>query len=118
MTALRRHGASAARNPNSINDGLLRRLAPLAMTRRPPQPSTCLALARRRPIRFFGRAMRCSLRRGVSPPLCRPSAFQALLKRIHQADDVGRPFLGFGGLDRLAGGPAPYPRLPRILVFR
>src|SRR5713226_2141451 len=79
--------------------------------------STGLALARRRPVRFFSRAMRCSSRRGMSPPLYRASSFQALLKRIHQADDVVRPFLALGDLDRLAGGLAFDQGLQRILVL-
>src|SRR5213595_1443546 len=66
---------------------------------------------------FFSRAVRCSPGRGARPPLCRAPAFQALLKRIHQADDVARPFLALGNLDRLAGGLALDQRLQRILVL-
>src|ERR1700694_5945644 len=79
--------------------------------------STYLALARSRPMRFFGSAMRRPSRRGVSPALCRCPAFQALLKRIHQADDVVRLLLGLGGPDRLAGGLALDQRLQRVLVL-
>src|SRR6185295_11319725 len=79
--------------------------------------SACLALARRRPVGFFGRTMRCSSRRRTSLPLCGAPAFQALLERIHQADHIVPPFLRFGGLDRLAGGLALDQRLQRILVL-
>src|SRR6266446_6116383 len=72
---------------------------------------------RRRPVRFFGGAVRGSPRGGARPPLCGSPAFQALLKRIHQADDVVRPLLALGNLDRLAGGLAPDQRLQRILVL-
>src|SRR5436309_3154043 len=79
--------------------------------------STRLARSCRRPLRFLGGAMRGSPGRGARPPLGRAPAFQALLKRIHQADDVARPFLALGDLDRLAGGLALDQRLQRILVL-
>src|SRR6476620_10981527 len=68
-------------------------------------------------MRLFGGARRCSPRRRARPALCGRPAFQALLKRIHQADDVIRPLLALGHLDRLAGGLAPDQRLQRILVL-
>src|SRR4030081_1053972 len=79
-------------------------------------PLTCLARSRGRPMRFFGGAMRGSSRRRMSP-LCRAPAFQALLKGIHQADNIARPLFGRRHLDRLAGGLAPDQRLQRSLVF-
>src|SRR5260370_38228071 len=57
-------------------------------------------------MRFFGRAMRWAARGGMRRRLCRCPSFQALLKCVHQADDIVRPLLGLGGLDRLAGGLA------------
>ena len=74
-----------------------------------------LARPRRRAVRLLG-ARRCGARRdaGAWSPLRRRLALQALLQRIHQADDVVRLLLALGGLDRLAGGlalaPAPSAR--------
>ncbi len=89
----------------------------LAMTTRVVPASTRLALARRRAMRPFGRAMRRAARGGMRRPLCRCPSCQALLKCIHQADNIVRPFLGLRNLDRLAGGLALDQGLQRIFVF-
>jgi hypothetical protein len=78
--------------------------------------SSCLAMACRRTVRLFGRAMRRSVRAGTNPGRRSP-ALQTLLERVHQVDDVARPFLGLRGLDRLARGFAPDQRLQRALIL-
>jgi len=69
-------------------------------------------------MRLLGRAARrCPGRWRVTATLGRGLALQALLERVHQADDIVGPFFGFGRLDRLAGGLALDQRLQRILVL-
>src|ERR1700747_1468146 len=78
--------------------------------------STCLAGSRSRSMRFLrGAVMRWTPQsRGVWGPV---RALQALLQRVHQADDGVRLFLALGNFHGLARGHAPNQRFQGILVF-
>jgi hypothetical protein len=79
--------------------------------------SARLARPRGRAMRFLRWPVRRPARRGMRRPLGRPLALQALLERIHKADDVVRPLLRFGGLDRLARSLSPDQRFQRGFIF-
>src|SRR6202165_6355164 len=72
--------------------------------------------------RPHGRTMCClrgSMRRSTPRRLTlrRSAALQALLERIHQADDVAGLFFRLDGLDRFTGGLAPDQRFQGVFVF-
>src|ERR1700738_5389034 len=79
--------------------------------------SARLARPRGRAMRFLRWPVRRPARRGMRRPLGRPLALQALLERIHKADDVVTQLLRFGGLHRLAGGLAPDQGFQRGFIF-
>src|SRR5690348_12990124 len=53
--------------------------------------------------------------RGRPPPTA--GGLQTLLQRVHQVDDIARPFLRLGELDGLARGLSPNQRLQRVFIF-
>jgi len=67
---------------------------------------------------FFAGRRAVPAARGSAPPAWRSFPLQALLQRIHQADDVIRLLRGFGDLDRLARGLALDQRLQGVFRIR
>src|SRR3954454_17599730 len=79
---------------------------------------TRLPLPRRRPMRLLrgARSPRCPARMGLRRRLLPAASLQALLQRIHQANDVARPLFGLRQLDLFAAGLALHQGLQRVLV--
>src|SRR5258708_24788865 len=94
-------------------------LALALFTMKVASPSARLALPCRRAVRFFGGTRPCRARCGMGRALGGGSgfAFEALLQRVHQADDIVRLLLGFGSLDRLAGSLALDQGFERGFIF-
>src|SRR3954451_9473816 len=79
---------------------------------------TRLPLPRRRQMRLLRgpRSPRCPARIGLRRRLLPAASLQALLQRIHQANDVARPLFGLRQLDLFAAGLALHQGLQRVLV--
>src|SRR3954451_268216 len=79
---------------------------------------TRLPLSRRRSVRLLRGPLspRCPARMRLRRRLLPAASLQALLQRIHQANDVARPLFGLRQLDLFAAGLALHQGLQRVLV--